>query len=136
MRISALTAALAWNGFDGSTLAQGQHPLRGSWIPAGWDRDGTRFEQRNYAPGRGDAPAYVLPRARFTREFPLCPRRSDDKITACYAYAGRLESMGLIVNCVNLDHGFMKNSVWWVVAYEIIDFRVEKYLEGKFKRTI
>lgn len=44
--------------------------------------------------------------------------------------------MGLIVNCVNLDHGFMKNSAWWVVAYEIIDFRVEKYLEGKFKRTI
>lgn len=48
----------------------------------------------------------VLPRARFTREFPLCPRRSDDKITACYAYAGRLESMGLIVNCVNLDQWF------------------------------
>lgn len=51
----------------------------------------------------------VLPRARFTREFPLYPRRSDDKIAACYGYAGRLESMGLIVNCVNLDHDFMKN---------------------------
>lgn len=53
MRVSALTAVLAWNGFDGSTVAQGQHPLRASWIPAGWDRDGTRFEQGNYAPGRG-----------------------------------------------------------------------------------
>lgn len=67
----------------------------------------------------------VLPRARFTREFPLCPRRSDDKITACYAYAGRLESMGLIVNCVS---GFMKNFARWIVVYEIIDFRVEKYI--------
>lgn len=68
----------------------------------------------------------VLPRARFTREFPLCPRRSDDKITACYAYAGRLESMGLIVNCVNLDQWFYEK--FWVVVYEIIDFRVEKYI--------